>query len=144
MTDTGIPYPPLSPERLGEMVTHRGAMNPATLGELIALADEVDAHRRAVEGVRRAIVIAGPQPSFHDFVMARHRREWPTLWAAIDELLGLDPHPHPGRLNDFFNNLAVEIVELWDGTTGGDPNPTEHYVDSVRELLIERIGARPL
>jgi hypothetical protein len=40
-----------------------------------------------VEKLRRAIEEEGPQPAHHRETMARHRREWPTLWAAIDDLL---------------------------------------------------------
>jgi hypothetical protein len=41
----------------------------------------------ALEQLRRAIRDEGPSPRLHRKVMARHRREWPTLWAAIDRLL---------------------------------------------------------
>jgi hypothetical protein len=40
-----------------------------------------------VDELRRAIEDPGPRPDIHFEIMARHRREWPTLWAAIDRLL---------------------------------------------------------
>lgn len=43
--------------------------------------------RAAAEKVRRAIRVKGPQPRLHDEMMARHRKEWPTLWKALDDLL---------------------------------------------------------
>lgn len=41
----------------------------------------------AVDRIRRAIDDEGPDPVRHRRIMAKHRREWPTLWAALDELL---------------------------------------------------------
>lgn len=41
----------------------------------------------ALNDVRRAIQDPGRSPSHHREVMARHRREWPTLWAALDRLI---------------------------------------------------------
>ncbi len=41
-----------------------------------------------LEQLREAIENEGPKPRYHREVMERHRREWPTLWAAIDRLLG--------------------------------------------------------
>lgn len=43
--------------------------------------------KTAVEELRRAVRIKGPAPHLHDKTMARHRKEWPTLWRAIDDLL---------------------------------------------------------
>lgn len=40
-----------------------------------------------IEQVREAITNEGPAPKVHHQIMARHRAEWPTLWAAIDRLL---------------------------------------------------------
>lgn len=48
--------------------------------QLIAWADDIDA-------VRTAIRDEGPRPKWHRAMMERHRREWPTLWAALDALL---------------------------------------------------------
>ena len=45
----------------------------------------------AIEAIRRAIQDEGPQPAFHRATMARHRKEWPTLWAAIDAALSASP-----------------------------------------------------
>lgn len=41
----------------------------------------------AIEALRYAIEKEGPRPWFHRKIMRRHRRQWPTLWAAIDRLL---------------------------------------------------------
>ena len=46
-----------------------------------------------VEALRRAITDAGPVPEYHRTIMARHRREWPTLWQAIDALLAVERQP---------------------------------------------------
>lgn len=43
--------------------------------------------QQAVEAVRRAVLDAGSHPKHHREVMARHRKEWPTLWLALDALL---------------------------------------------------------
>lgn len=43
-----------------------------------------------VARVRTAIVDAGPRSDWHHETMRRHRREWPTLWAALDRLFGED------------------------------------------------------
>lgn len=40
-----------------------------------------------IEALRQAILDKGPAPLRHDQIMAKHRAEWPTLWAAIDDLL---------------------------------------------------------
>ena len=41
----------------------------------------------AIRDVRRAVQNEGPVPKHHRAVMARHRREWPALWEAIDRLM---------------------------------------------------------
>lgn len=45
----------------------------------------------AINQIREAIRNEGPNPGAHREVMGRHRREWPTLWHAIDALLALPP-----------------------------------------------------
>lgn len=46
----------------------------------------------AAEGLlREAIQDEGPNPEHHRETMARHRREWPTLWRAIDAFLSPKP-----------------------------------------------------
>lgn len=42
----------------------------------------------ALYEVIEAIQNEGPMPAYHREVMARHRREWPTLWNALDKLVG--------------------------------------------------------
>lgn len=41
-----------------------------------------------IEAVRSAVHEPGPMPNFHRRVADRHRREWPTLWRALDSLVG--------------------------------------------------------
>jgi hypothetical protein len=49
--------------------------------------DTENAARRIAEAIQNP----GPVPAYHAEIMARHRREWPTLWQAIDELLSAIP-----------------------------------------------------
>lgn len=42
---------------------------------------------KGTEALVRAIQNPGPSPYWHRQVLHKHRREWPTLWAAIDEIL---------------------------------------------------------
>lgn len=42
----------------------------------------------AAHEIKRAVVVPGPVPQHHRSILARHRAEWPTLWDAIDHLLG--------------------------------------------------------
>lgn len=37
--------------------------------------------------IRDAILNEGPQPLYHKSVMEKHRKEWPTLWNALDKLI---------------------------------------------------------
>lgn len=48
---------------------------------------KLDAIYNAAFRLRTAIRNAGPVPNHHWMVMERHRKEWPTLWEALDELL---------------------------------------------------------
>lgn len=41
----------------------------------------------AVRAIVDAVVIEGPQPALHRRTLRRHRRQWPTLWKAIDALV---------------------------------------------------------
>lgn len=45
---------------------------------------------QAVKAVIEAIRNEGSHPQYHREVMARHRREWPTLWKALDALVKAD------------------------------------------------------
>ena len=38
--------------------------------------------------LREVIHDKGPHPDYHDAIMARHRAEWPALWAVLDDLVG--------------------------------------------------------
>lgn len=46
--------------------------------------------------LRSVLTDKGPNPQHHDLIEERHRREWPLLWAAIDELMALDAASPPG------------------------------------------------
>jgi hypothetical protein len=41
----------------------------------------------AVKNVVMAIRDSGSVPRWHYRIMFRHRKEWPTLWKALDELI---------------------------------------------------------
>lgn len=43
----------------------------------------------AISEIRAAIFNSGRVPSYHSEVMAKHRREWPTLWHALDKLISV-------------------------------------------------------
>lgn len=43
----------------------------------------------AVGQLVAAVKIEGSHPAYHQAVMGRHRKEWPTLWAAIDDLVAI-------------------------------------------------------
>jgi len=54
-----------------------------------------DPLQEAVNGLREALENAGANPVHHRLTMQRHRQEWPTLWAAIDKVLGAATKPRP-------------------------------------------------
>lgn len=41
----------------------------------------------AIEEVRRAVLDAGARPDYHHAQAERLRREWPTLWRAVEHLV---------------------------------------------------------
>lgn len=69
-----------------DAVEHRGGDGEQRRANW-ALADELNAWADAIDAVRTAIRDEGPRPKWHRAMMERHRREWPTLWAALDALL---------------------------------------------------------
>ena len=42
--------------------------------------------RKAIRDLFAAIEDSGPKPDVHQRIMDVHRREWPTLWKAIDDI----------------------------------------------------------
>jgi hypothetical protein len=42
---------------------------------------------QALQALEDAVTDLGPRPDYHRQVMERHRREWPRLWQAIDDIL---------------------------------------------------------
>lgn len=51
------------------------------------LRGDYDTKREAIKQLRNAIDVEGRSPEHHHNIMAKHRKEWPTLWKAIDRLL---------------------------------------------------------
>ena len=47
----------------------------------------MDQRNAACEELIKAVLDRGPRPDVHDKIMAKHRREWPTLWRAIDKIV---------------------------------------------------------
>jgi hypothetical protein len=42
--------------------------------------------QESIKKVLDAVHNQGTSPAFHKYIMSKHRKEWPTLWAAIDHL----------------------------------------------------------
>jgi hypothetical protein len=42
-----------------------------------------------VNKIVNAIIDSGNHPVYHDKMMKRHSKEWPTLWKALDELVSV-------------------------------------------------------
>lgn len=53
--------------------------------------DEALSVEEAIARLLEAVLDEGPAPGYHREIMGRHRREWPTLWEAIDALVVLPP-----------------------------------------------------
>lgn len=71
----------------------------------------------------RAVGDEGPEPSLHRATMDRHRREWPTLWAALDRVVAdvrrlgrvspwPDP-PTPGTIRDLIHHTSATQCGVW-------------------------------
>ena len=43
--------------------------------------------KNPIKNLVDAVENEGTHPTYHRKIMARHRREWPTLWKAIDALI---------------------------------------------------------
>lgn len=59
-------------------------------GEIERLRSIIESQNTKIKTLGRAIRNAGPQPKLHASIMRKHRKEWPTLWKAIDSLLESD------------------------------------------------------
>ena len=47
----------------------------------------MDSEERAIVArILAALVDKGPRPDAHDYIRAQHRREWPVLHKALDDL----------------------------------------------------------
>ncbi len=55
-----------------------------------------------VEEIREAILNEGPHPSLHKQIMAKHRKEWPTLWRALDKLMAAEVEPNGWPFHGIF------------------------------------------
>lgn len=44
----------------------------------------------AIRQLKQAIFVEGVVPYYHREIMKKHRKEWPTLWAAIDKLIEVE------------------------------------------------------
>lgn len=82
---------------------------------------------QAGAAVVRAIKDEGAHPAYHREVMARHRKEWPALWRALDALVR--------------GNADVErptfTVEVWPrSASGGDP-AAQYDADVVDVVKID-------
>lgn len=40
-----------------------------------------------INEIVEAIKNKGPSPGYHNKIMNKHKKEWPTLWAALDNLV---------------------------------------------------------
>ena len=71
------------------LITHRcPGCRGTEVFEVTAKDAELERLRAVLEQLRKAIANKGPSPTHHQAVMKRHRQEWPTLWQAIDNLIG--------------------------------------------------------
>jgi chromosome segregation ATPase len=43
--------------------------------------------KNSIDSLEMAIKDEGPYPKHHRKIMFRHKREWPTLWNAIDKVI---------------------------------------------------------
>jgi hypothetical protein len=56
-------------------------------GESVLLEHEIERLRSLLIGIQRAITEEGRSPAHHQQVMRRHRKEWPSLWKAINKAM---------------------------------------------------------
>ena len=50
----------------------------------IMIQDVTPEQQKAILKMNEAIGNKGPNPTVHEVIMEEHRRQWPTLWKAID------------------------------------------------------------
>jgi hypothetical protein len=53
--------------------------------EIERLRELVGFHTKQLRQIRNAIYDEGINPAYHQYVMSKQRKEWPTLWKALDE-----------------------------------------------------------
>ena len=55
--------------------------------EIERLRELVKFHNNQLRQIRNAIYDEGINPAYHQYVMRKQRKEWPTLWEALDEAM---------------------------------------------------------
>ena len=48
---------------------------------------EIERLKGKIAFLRKMVTDKGSHPEYHDEVLKRHRREWYSLWQAIDDLV---------------------------------------------------------
>lgn len=115
----------------------------------------VETLRTAIRGVAKAIRDEGPAPRIHRGTMMRHRKEWPTLWDALRELLrafdaSQTPNHetrwrHPNTLLGRYARVERprtpdEVEEYGEGTEGGEGIVVDVIVTDGRVELVTDYG----
>lgn len=76
----------------------------------------------AAKKLRDAIRVEGPVPQYHHHVLRKHRKEWPRLWGAIDEILNslqdMDQHIPSVAKKDYLKNEVGGDLEDLEGNDG--------------------------
>ena len=66
-------------------------MSPAEIADLLTgVSIERDRLRTLCFNIYQAVHDEGDRPNWHRRIMEKHRQQWETLWAAIDDLLNDD------------------------------------------------------
>jgi hypothetical protein len=97
----------------------------------------------AAKKLRDAIRVEGPVPQYHHHVLRKHRKEWPRLWGAIDEILNslqdMDQHTPSVAKKDYLEgdkylgNLGNKDLEDLEGDDGASNDGVRD--DGVRTTL---------
>ena len=92
----------------------------------------------AAKKLRDAIRVEGPVPQYHHHVLRKHRKEWPRLWGAIDEILNslqdMDQHiPSVAKKDYLEGDKYLEDLEGLEGDDGASNDGVRD--DGVRTTL---------
>jgi len=78
----------------------------------------------AAKKLRDAIRVEGPVPQYHHHVLRKHRKEWPRLWGAIDEILNslqdMEQHTPSVAKKDYLKNEGDKYLEGLEDLEGDD------------------------